>query len=81
MALKELGGKCIDCGEEDYRLLEFDHQKKNKKFNVGSSMGYKLENVKEEIRKCVLRCINCHHKKTINTLYMDINSYNNSRFA
>ena len=72
-----LGGKCIDCGEEDYRLLEFDH-KSNKDFCIGGTQSNSLEKTKKEIDKCDLRCVKCHHIKTINTLYKKSNyNYNN----
>ena len=63
--------------EEDYRLLEFDH-KSNKDFNIAGTQGKSLEKYKKEIDKCDLRCVKCHHIKTINTLYKKSNyNYNN----
>ena len=62
-----LGSRCIDCGESDVRVLEFDHTNKIPKFKAVSSMiraRYPLEKVKEEINKCEIRCANCHRKKT-----------------
>lgn len=55
---------CIDCGEKDPVVLEFDHVK-DKLFNV-SAMGRSrtLLEVKREIKKCVIRCANCHRRKT-----------------
>jgi hypothetical protein len=54
---------CVDCGEPDIRLLEFDHVRGKKLFNVSK---YK-SNPKElilEIAKCEVRCKSCHRKKT-----------------
>lgn len=59
---------CVDCGESDLIVLEFDHRG-NKEFNVSSMMrGHSLENVKKEVAKCDVRCANCHRRKTAATL-------------
>ncbi len=59
---------CVDCGESDITVLEFDHSKnKGIKFKAVSSLmkyRYPLEKVKEEIKKCEVRCANCHRRKT-----------------
>lgn len=57
---------CVDCGENDPIVLEFDHIKGNKLFNLGavSSGGYGIIKIKEEIDKCEIRCANCHRRKT-----------------
>ncbi|MBI2674343.1 MAG: hypothetical protein HYX22_01230 [Candidatus Yanofskybacteria bacterium] len=55
---------CIDCGESDIIVLEFDH-KDNKFKEVAGLVGhYPLLKIKEEIKKCDVRCANCHRKKT-----------------
>lgn len=57
---------CVDCGEKDPRTLEFDHLR-DKKFNLGKAhmiKGITLKEVKAEVRKCVVRCSNCHKRKT-----------------
>lgn len=59
---------CIDCGIKDPRVLEFDHLK-DKKFNLGQAhmiSGLTIKEVKKEVRKCVVRCSNCHKIKTHN---------------
>lgn len=56
---------CIDCGESDITVLEFDHIKD--KFKAVSSLmrgRYSLHKIQEEIKKCDVRCANCHRKKT-----------------
>lgn len=57
---------CVDCGQSDPRVLEFDHLR-DKKFNLGQAhmvKGITLKEVKAEVRKCVVRCSNCHKRKT-----------------
>ncbi len=56
--------KCIDCGEKDPIVLEFDHIR-DKTFTI-SSIGRDrtLGEVKKEIEKCEVRCANCHRRKT-----------------
>jgi hypothetical protein len=59
---------CVDCGIKDPRVLEFDHLK-NKKFNLGQAhmiRGLTIAQVKREVKKCVVRCSNCHKIKTHN---------------
>lgn len=59
---------CVDCGESDPVVLEFDHVrgKKFKGISFLCSAGYKIEIIKAEIEKCVVRCANCHRRKTFN---------------
>lgn len=58
---------CVDCGESDITVLEFDH---NSKFNKVETVSfliknrYPLDKVKDEISKCEVRCANCHRRKT-----------------
>lgn len=59
---------CIDCGETDILVLQFDHRE-NKKFNVSSMLSYghrppSTKKILEEISKCDIRCANCHQRKT-----------------
>lgn len=54
---------CVDCGETDPIVLEFDHLG-NKDCNVSSMTTLSIERVKEEIAKCEVRCGNCHKRKT-----------------
>ncbi len=58
---------CIDCGESDIAVLEFDHTNRSKKFKAVSTLircGYPMEVILEEISKCDIRCANCHRRKT-----------------
>ena len=56
---------CIDCGNSDIRVLEFDHRE-NKVENVSKLvMNFSSkEKVFAEIAKCDVRCRNCHIIKT-----------------
>jgi len=54
---------CIDCGETDPVVLEFDHRG-NKDYTVSKMVYYSLEAIQEEIAKCDIRCGNCHKRKT-----------------
>lgn len=60
-----MNNPCTDCGETDPRVLEFDHQRDKTK-NVSSMLnqGYSQKKIKEEIDKCLVRCANCHRRKT-----------------
>lgn len=58
---------CVDCGEKDLRVLDFDHKKRVNKFKSVSRMlagHYSWKSVKAEIDKCEVRCANCHRRKT-----------------
>jgi len=53
---------CIDCGNDDWRVLEFDHVRGIKSFTISNinKNGKSLESLKTEISKCDMRCANCH---------------------
>ena len=53
---------CIDCGLKDIEVLTFDHINGEKLFNIGDLKGSPKDYQKfnEEVKKCVVRCINCH---------------------
>lgn len=59
---------CIDCGEKDTVVLQFDHVRGSKKGNVSemSQRGFGLTTIIEEIAKCEVRCANCHIRQTFN---------------
>ena len=57
---------CVDCGESDIIVLQFDHVRGKKRGNVSSlaRQGVSLDIVIMEIKKCEIRCANCHVRKT-----------------
>lgn len=56
---------CIDCGETDRVVLELDHVRGVKEFNVGSMVSmFSWKRISKELEKCEVRCANCHRRKT-----------------
>lgn len=55
---------CVDCGESDIVVLEFDHLR-DKKHNIARLIaGGSLVTLEEEVMKCEVRCCNCHRRIT-----------------
>jgi hypothetical protein len=61
---------CVDCGEADPLVLDFDHVtgQKRKAISRLVSDGHALQDIKEEIAKCEVRCANCHRRRTAKQL-------------
>ena len=63
---------CIDCGETNPLVLDFDHVEGEKIMNISdmARTSYSRETIMTEIDKCEVRCSNCHriitHKRRIN---------------
>lgn len=57
---------CVDCGESDPVVLDFDHVGDDKTANISYllSMVAGWERLAGEINKCEVRCANCHRGKT-----------------
>jgi hypothetical protein len=58
---------CIDCGEIDPLLLEFDHvDRSGKKIEISrlSCDGRGLAELQREMNLCVVRCAHCHRRRT-----------------
>lgn len=57
---------CVDCGEMDPAVLEFDHVRGVKLMDVSRMVaaGYPWARIEEEIAKCEVRCSNCHRRVT-----------------
>jgi hypothetical protein len=60
-----LGGGCVDCGERDIVVLEFDHLR-DKRTNVTMLAWSEasLDRLRAEIDCCEVRCCNCHRRRT-----------------
>ncbi len=60
-----LSHPCVDCGETDIVVLQFDHQG-GKEFNVGTmvSDGARWDRILAEIAKCEVVCANDHARRT-----------------
>lgn len=62
---------CIDCSELDPVVLDFDHINREEKFRSVAKLirqGAALVKLQNEIDKCVIRCANCHRRKTAKEL-------------
>jgi len=58
---------CVDCGESDPVVLEFDHRDLTTKRLAIAQMierRYSWQTIVVEIEKCDVRCANCHRRKT-----------------
>lgn len=57
---------CVDCGETNLVLLEFDHTRGVKNDSICRLMRrqVKVETLRKEIEKCDVRCVRCHRLKT-----------------
>lgn len=57
---------CVDCGESDVRVLDFDHVRGQKLGNVCALIlqPSNLAKLVTEINKCEVRCANCHRRRT-----------------
>jgi hypothetical protein len=57
---------CVDCGEADVIVLEFDHRvPADKVRDVGGLANRRRwASVLDEIKKCDVRCVNCHRRRT-----------------
>lgn len=56
---------CIDCGETDVLVLDFDHTR-DKRMDIAVMINRPCSwaTIEKEIEKCVVRCANCHRRKT-----------------
>jgi hypothetical protein len=60
---------CVDCGEKDIRVLEFDHLPQFvKTANVSELASSSLARIQAEIAKCEVVCANCHKRRTYGRL-------------
>lgn len=64
--IEQLSSGCVDCGEKDIIVLEFDHVSDIKEYNIAVMInhGYSVNTIAKELAKCEVRCANCHRRKT-----------------
>jgi hypothetical protein len=56
---------CVDCGENDPIVLQFDHDNPAEKdINISNMRFHTIKRIQEEINKCTIRCANCHARRT-----------------
>lgn len=68
-ATYKAGKGCADCGETDWRVLEFDHLPEHEKaFTIAHAIKqtgyYSDEDIAAEIAKCEVVCRSCHWART-----------------
>lgn len=56
---------CIDCGESDCVVLDFDHVRGKKYMAIGDMLAEvkSIDKIQKEIEKCDVRCGNCHRRR------------------
>jgi hypothetical protein len=61
-----LAHPCVDCGESDPTVLEFDHVRGTKSDDVTvlAALPVGPVRLRAEIDKCEVRCVNCHRRRT-----------------
>lgn len=66
-SIKE-NSQCVDCGESNPIVLDFDHVRGVKFDHIADMVGrpYSINKIEEEIKKCEIRCANCHRIVTHN---------------
>jgi hypothetical protein len=62
--IKQASG-CVDCGENNHIVLDFDHLR-DKKYNISRMIhdGFSWKAILKEIKKCEVVCANCHRIRT-----------------
>lgn len=57
-----MGDKCFDCKHQfEYRIYDLHHiDPSTKEYNISSNRKLNIESNKQELKKCVLLCQNCH---------------------
>ena len=65
--ITHLADGCVDCGESDIRVLDFDHVRGDKESTIADLVrrGAGMAKLKAEVAKCEMRCRNCHAIVTV----------------
>jgi len=54
---------CSNCGNNNFKVLEFHHVGTNKEIEIANSIAkHSIDKVKTEIAKCIVLCANCHRE-------------------
>lgn len=53
-------GGCVDCGNKNLTVLQFDHVRGAKVKAIANMVHNSVASMLEEIAKCEVRCANCH---------------------
>lgn len=53
-------GGCVDCGNKNLTVLDFDHIRDVKVGNIGEMGMATFSTIERESLKCEVRCANCH---------------------
>lgn len=65
--VERLGGKCRECGESDFRVLDINHvdrRRKNKPPKRQWSWGRRFRDWEKHLDNLELLCANCHRRHT-----------------
>lgn len=63
------GHPCVDCGEGDVLVLEFDHLRdKDARINDCIRRAFSINRLQNEMDKCEVVCANCHRRRTYGRL-------------
>jgi len=62
-AIKILGGKCQECNNDNFFLLDFHHISGDKLNTINNLRCLRWSTLESEIKKCELLCSNCHSLK------------------
>lgn len=56
---------CVDCGETERAVLEFDHiAEKDAAVSVLVGAGWSIRRLEREVTRCEVVCVNCHRRRT-----------------
>lgn len=59
---------CADCRRRyPPYVMDFDHVRGRKMFQIGGSLHLSLKRIKAEVAKCDVVCANCHRERTHGT--------------
>ena len=64
--LQDLGGKCVQCGNDDIRVLDIDHidSTKKKRPKTTYTWSYRIKEWQANMENLRLLCANCHRIRT-----------------